>query len=56
MSAYKVIKTEYRTLSSLIKAIGDLGYDPEVSPTVPENTLPMYGYLGDLRPETNQHR
>jgi hypothetical protein len=54
MSAYKTIETQFRSLDSLLAALGDLGYTKEqiqVASKTKESTLPMYGYHGDLRPE-----
>jgi hypothetical protein len=54
MSKYKTIATQFKTLSSLLAALNDLGYtedqvqvasDPKVA------TLGLYGYHNDLRPE-----
>lgn len=53
MSAYRVIQTEFRTLSSLIKALADIGYnDRQLQVGSNTNDLEMYGYHGELRPET----
>jgi hypothetical protein len=51
MSKYRVIQTEFRNLDSLKKALADLGvpYDLAKNPLQPD--LPLYGYLGDERPE-----
>jgi hypothetical protein len=54
MSRYKEIKTEFRNLTSLLKALEDLGYTSdkiEVAPDAKVPTLPMYGYMNDVRPE-----
>jgi hypothetical protein len=51
MSAYKKIKTEYKTLKSLLDALRDLGYNPDVAPNPKENSISLIGYLGDVRPE-----
>jgi hypothetical protein len=54
MSKYKTIQTEFRNIASLQKALADLGFTAnkvEVDATR-KNTLQMYGYHGDLRPET----
>lgn len=51
MSAYKRIKTEYKTLKSLLNALHDLGYNPDVAPNPKENTISLIGYHGDTRPE-----
>lgn len=54
MSKYKEIKTEFRNLTSLLKALEDLGYTSdqvEVAPDAKEPTLPLYGYLNDMREE-----
>jgi hypothetical protein len=54
MSRYKEIKTEFRSLTSLLKALEDLSYTAdqiEVAPDVKVPTLPMYGYMNDVRPE-----
>jgi hypothetical protein len=54
MSKYKIVQTEYRSLDSLKKALGDvLGPDAELEiardPRCP--SLPLYGYVGDQRAE-----
>ena len=55
MSKYKLIKMSIKDQDSLISALGDMGYTQangklEVAPGQ-SNTLGMYGYHGDLRPE-----
>ena len=55
MSKYKTIECEFRNLQSLLKALEDLHYGAskvEVNQANKINGLPMYGYHGDLRPET----
>jgi hypothetical protein len=45
MSAYKEIRTEFRNLDSLKKALNDVGYGVmEVSAKAKENTLDLMGY------------
>lgn len=51
MSAYRVIQTEFRNLDSLLKALKEIGYE-NVKNTGTSNTMSMWGYHGDLRPET----
>lgn len=52
MSAYKVIKTEFRTLDSLLKALADIGYkEVEVAKDPKNPDLQLVGYLGDTRNE-----
>jgi len=51
MSAYKKIVTEFKTLESLLKALADMGYKPEVAPDRKVNSLHLNGYQGDTRPE-----
>ena len=52
MSAYKEIKTEFRNLESLKKALADLGYtEIEIAKNPRKPDLPLYGYMGDQRPE-----
>lgn len=52
MSAYKEIKTEFRNLESLKKALADLGYSEiEIAKNPKKPDLPLYGYKGDQRPE-----
>lgn len=53
MSAYRVIQTEFRTMSSLIKALADIGYnDRQLEVGRNDNDLQLYDYKGHLRPET----
>jgi hypothetical protein len=48
MSHFTTIKTKITDLAALKKALNDLGYT-----TVEEGyNLPLYGYEGDLRPQT----
>lgn len=51
MSKYREIKTEFRNLDSLKKALADCGvpYQIAANPRVPD--LGLYGYHDDLRPE-----
>lgn len=51
MSAYKKIKTEYRNVQSLFKALRDLKFLPEFAANLKDNCLPLIGYRGDERPE-----
>jgi hypothetical protein len=51
MSAYKKIITEYRSMESLVAAIKEIGYDPDISANPHENTISLIGYHGDVRPE-----
>lgn len=46
MSHYTDVETEFKDKDCLVKALKDLGYNPEVG----EN-LPLYGYQGDMRPQ-----
>lgn len=53
MSAYKIIKTEFRNTESLIAALGKVlppGAFPEIGDTKTP-LLHLYGYKGDQRPE-----
>ena len=54
MSAYKKIETKFKNLKSLIAALDEIvgkdGYTVAVNPKA--NTLAMYGYRDDKRPET----
>lgn len=52
MSAYKKIETEIKNLDSLKKALQDVVGEGqyEIDLTM-KNSLKMYGYKGDLRPE-----
>jgi hypothetical protein len=52
MSKYKVIATEFRTFASLKQALSDLGVECEIAASPKSNTLHLYGYTGDKRPET----
>ncbi len=55
MSKYKKIATEFRNIASLLAALKDIGFDGvkvELAEDVKVNSLGMYGYHGDLRPET----
>lgn len=51
MSAYKTIETEFRTAESLAKALADLGIKAEIAKSLTTNSVGLYGYHGDLRPE-----
>lgn len=51
MSAYKKIVTEFKTLESLLKALADMNYKPEVAPDRHVNSLHLVGYQNDARPE-----
>jgi len=54
MSKYKTIQTEFRTLSSLLRALADLGYtasEINIAKDNISNALALYGYLGDERAE-----
>jgi hypothetical protein len=51
MSKYREIKTEYRNLESLKKALSDMGVPYEVSPNWRTPDLSLYGYHNDERPE-----
>jgi hypothetical protein len=48
MSVYKEIRTEFRNRESLLAAFKELGIPVETSPG---NTIGLYGYHNDLRPE-----
>lgn len=53
MSKYKEIKTEFRNLISLLKALEDIGY-PASKLEISQDKSPsisLYGYQGDVRPE-----
>ena len=55
MSKYKTISTEFRNVESLRKALDDLGYHRDhvmVAADPRQNSLPLYGYQGDRRPES----
>jgi len=47
MSAYMTCQTEFRDVTSLVAALKDLGYQPEVH----AEPAALYGYEGDMRPE-----
>jgi len=47
MSAYQTCTTIYKDRDSLVEALRDLGYEPEVH----EAPVSLYGYKGDQRPE-----
>ena len=54
MSKYKLIQTEYKNLSSLLKALADIGFTKDkikvaTDPKVP--SLHLIGYQNDRRPE-----
>lgn len=51
MSAYREIKTEFRNAASLHKALEDLGIVYEAAEDVKQNSLALFGYQGDKRPE-----
>lgn len=51
MSKYRLIKTEYRTLESLIKALDDLKIPYKRAANPKQPSVEMYGYCDDLRPE-----
>jgi len=54
MSKYKEIQTEFRSLTSLLTALKDLGYDEskvEIAPDPKVPSIPLVGYMGDTRPE-----
>lgn len=51
MSKYQEIKTEYRNLESLKKALNDMGIAYEVSKNWRNPDIAMYGYHNDVRPE-----
>ena len=47
MSAYKEVRTEFRSIESLTKALKDVGLDVyELSSNVKENSLTLQGYAG----------
>jgi hypothetical protein len=54
VSKYRVIQTEYRTLASLLKALGEiltLSGDLELAADVRAPNLVLYDYLAEQRPE-----
>lgn len=50
MSAYRVIKSEFKNLESLKAALKSIGYSDIVTSST-GNSISMYGYHNDLRPE-----
>lgn len=50
MSHFTAIKTEIRDVKSLVKALEDLGFQDRIE--VHEKAQGLYGFQGDLRPET----
>lgn len=50
MSHFTAIKTEIRDVKSLVKALEDLGFQDQIE--VHEEAQGLYGFQGDLRPET----
>ena len=51
MSAYKKISTEYRTLESLLKALGDLKIKVETTKDFRTPDLTLYDWHGQPRPQ-----
>ena len=54
MSAYKVIKTSFKSLTSLLAALKEMGYTDEqleVAADHKVNGLTLFGYHNDARPE-----
>lgn len=51
MSKYREIKTEFRTLESLIRALHDIDAKYEIAEDPTQPGLPLYGYKQDIRPE-----
>lgn len=49
MSHFTTIKTKIKDVNVLIKALNDLGHCNVEQYATPQ---PLYGYLGDIRPET----
>ncbi|HEY9850262.1 MAG TPA: DUF1257 domain-containing protein [Leptolyngbyaceae cyanobacterium] len=50
MSHFTAIKTEIRDVKALVKALEDLGFQDKIE--VREEAQGLYGFQGDLRPET----
>ncbi len=48
MSKYKAIQTEWNSQESLVQALKDLGYHPEVH----QEAAHLFGYTGDRRQDT----
>lgn len=51
MSAYREIKTEFRNAASLRQALDDLGIVYDTTSDTKANTLSLFGFHGDQRPE-----
>lgn len=50
MSHFTAIKTEIREVKALVKALEDIGFQDKIE--VHEKAESLYGFQGDLRPET----
>ena len=50
MSHFTAIKTEIRDVKALVKALEDIGFPDKIE--VHEEAESLYGFQGDLRPET----
>lgn len=52
MSAYKIVTVEFKSKELLLKALSELGLEPQEA--AEGETLPLYGYKGDKRKESAQ--